>query len=138
MARIYHRYETWEDYNNGMYKKICFMDQSGLVQQCKDLLACPQWLYESMVFVSLNWSNSAEHNLTNTNRNRQAWLGQSACCFTHGAPEYITKIAWNNLDPKQQNEANKVADSVIAPWEERFNRGVHREDLFTNECFRCC
>jgi hypothetical protein len=122
MERIYHPYNDWEDFREGMYKTTCFMDQMTMVQDCLSTLACPQWLEESMMFCVVNWQKSAEHNLTNTHRNRQAWLGQAACCFAHGAPEYVTKIAWNLLDEKQQKEANDVADRCIEYFEGRYGK----------------
>jgi hypothetical protein len=121
--RIYHSYLLWEDYKLGMYEKTCYMDEQRIVQECIQLLSCPEWLYETMSFVTHNWFYSTEHNLSNTNRNRQAWLGQAACNMAHGAPEYITKQAWHFLSLKQQDAANKVADEVIEVWEDKHSRG---------------
>lgn len=122
IIRIYHPFDVWEDHKLGMYQKKCFMDEHKMVSDCEVLLSCHQWLWESMQFVAHNWKYAAEHNLSNLNRNRQAWLGQAACCFTHGAPEYLTKEAWNNLTDEQRAAANKVADEVIALWESRQQR----------------
>jgi hypothetical protein len=124
IERIYHSYDMWEDFMEGMYKKTCFMDEEQMIIDCWVILSCPQWLEESMKFVAHNWIRAAEHNLTNMARNRQAWLGQAACCFTHGAPEYITKQAWGRLTEKQQQEANAVADYVISIWEEKHKRNL--------------
>ncbi len=123
MERIYHPFNLWEDNRYGMYEKTCFMDDHQMISDCESLLRSPQWLMESMKFVSHNWLFSAEQNLTNTNRNRQAWLGQAACCFSHGAPEYLTKTAWHNLSDQERRAANAVADEVIQDWEEKFKRG---------------
>lgn len=123
MERIFHPYNLWEDYEFGMYKTTAFMDQHQLAVECKNLLECKEWLWESMTFVSHNWHYAAEQNLTNLSRNRQAWLGQAACCFSHGAPEYVTKIAWNLLTAEKQAEANSVADEVIADWEDKHRSG---------------
>lgn len=120
MNRVYHPYVVWEDHREGMYQKECFMDEQQMIADCEATLACPQWLEEGMKFVSYNWANAAEHNLTNTHRNRQAWLGQAACCFYHGAPEYITKLAWNNLTDQQRAAANTVADHIIRHWETQY------------------
>lgn len=127
MTPVFHNYVNWEDYQFGMHKKECFMDEHKMITDCELLLKCPGWLWESMTFVSQNWKISAEHNLSNTNRNRQAWLGQAACCFSHGAPEYITKLAWNNLTEKEQKIANDVADDVIKDWEQKYLSGYFSE-----------
>jgi hypothetical protein len=123
IERVYHHFETWEDFKWGMYDKTCFMDEQTMINDCMILLACPKWLWESMTFVSHNWGRAAEHNLTNSHRNRQAWLGQAACNMTHGAPEYLTKVAWNLLTKQKQDAANAVADDVINDWESKYKRG---------------
>ncbi|MFN8738720.1 MAG: hypothetical protein ACK5YR_02260 [Pirellula sp.] len=128
IERVYHSYEKWEDYKWGMYEKTCWMDEEQMTNECQNLLSCPEWLEEAMMFVATDWVFSAEHNLSNVNRNRQAWLGQVACNMTHGAPEYLTKIAWNRLTLEQQEKANKVADSVIKYWEE-----LHKKDIGNGE-----
>jgi hypothetical protein len=68
--------------------------------------------------VAREWIHAAEVNLTDFGSNRRAWLGQAACCFTHGLPAYVTRLAWNALDPSVQVEANRTAEQVIAEWEE--------------------
>lgn len=123
IEQVFHPYNKWEDFKWGMYEKTCFMDEHQMITECEMILKCPQWLWESMTFVSHNWLYAAEHNLTNVNRNRQAWLGQAACCFSHGAPEYLTKLAWHNLTAEQQAAANAVADDVIADWENKYKTG---------------
>lgn len=123
IERVYHSYDSWEDYQFGMYERTCFMDDHQMIHDCMATLACPRWLWECMIFVSHNWGHAAEHNLTNYHRNRQAWLGQAACFFAHGAPEYLTKAAWGMLSHKQQDEANAVADEVIKDWEDKYKMG---------------
>lgn len=126
IERVYHSYDKWEDYQNGMYEKVCYMDDWSVVQMCRATLSCPELLESMMIHVSHHWICAAEHHLTNTNRNRQAWLGQAACCFLDGAPEYITKLAWHQLTEKQKEAANAVADSVIRDWEWKYKEGYFK------------
>lgn len=123
IEQIFHPFTKWEDNQFGMYKTTCFMDQHQMMSECYQLLSCPEWLWETMGFVTHHWRYSCEHFLSNLNRNRQAWLGQAACCFMHGAPEYITKMAWGMLTTEQQIAANKVADEIILDWEEKHQKG---------------
>lgn len=120
IERVYHPYTKWEDFQQGMYEMVCFIDEQRMIHDCEQTLKCPEWLLECMLFVSHNWQYAAENHLTNLHRNRQAWLGQAACCFIHGAPEYITKKAWGNLTDKQQKTANDVADQVIKDWQSKY------------------
>lgn len=123
IERVYHPYDQWEDWQMGMYEKTCYMDDELITLACAATLGCPELLWECMQFVSHNWGKSAEHHLTNVNRNRQAWLGQAACCFIDGAPEYLTKAAWGRLAPQVQERANAVADEVIHEWEWKYREG---------------
>lgn len=126
IEQIFHSYEKWECYENGMYKSVCFMDEHEMIKDCMSLLSCPEWLYESMSMTTHSWFYSCEHFLSNKARNRQAYLGQAACCLIHGAPEYITKKAWGILSPYEQQKANEVADEVLKVWEEKHRKGYFK------------
>ncbi len=102
LKKIYHPYYKWEDYKNGMYKlKIKNMETK--IGLSLSLLSSPDDLYKSMMGVTIEWIYSTEHNLTDVSINRQAWLGQAACCYNHKAPEYITRISWGLLNEKKKN-----------------------------------
>lgn len=120
IKQVFHPFNIWEDWKEGMYKATCFMDDTQMVHDCYLLLSCPEYFHECASFIIHNWPKSTEHNLTNRARNRQAWLGQASCCFAHGAPEYLTKQAWGLLTEKQQKIANAVADDWIAHFEKRY------------------
>jgi hypothetical protein len=71
------------------------------------------------------WIYSAEQNLSNSSRNRQAWIGQASCCYKYGVPEHITKYAWRLMSFEQQHKANQIANKVIKIWED-----VNAEKIF--------
>ena len=89
------------------------LNELELINNARNLLSDPITLKYEMRWVAYNWPFSAEMNLTNRGLNRQAWLGQAACCHKHGVPEYLTKKAWHLLNDDQRNIANGVADEVI-------------------------
>lgn len=126
MRRIYHPYDVWEDWQHGMYA-IDISGAQARVELARELLASSSPLRVAMETVARTWRHAAEVNLTNPNRNRRAWLGQAACCWAHGVPEDLTKLAWHRLTPEQQDAANAVADDVIRQWERRH---VLRGSLF--------
>jgi hypothetical protein len=64
-----------------------------------------------------DWPRAAEHNLTNREQNRRAWIGQATCCYSSNAPEGATRLAWWVLLADERDRANAVADRVIAEWE---------------------
>lgn len=136
IEQIFHPFNKWECNQLGMYKKTCFMDDHKMIQDCMELLGCPEWLYEAMSMVTHGWFYSCEHFLSNTARNRQAYLGQAACCLVHGAPEYLTKQAWGMLTEDQRIAANKIADEVLEVWEEKHSRGYFKweKDTLSKTC----
>ena len=72
---------------------------------------------QAMMDVVKNWPNSCNHNLSNLNQNRRAWVGHAACAFRHNLPESIVRSAWNMLDTEQRRLANLQADNAIQEWE---------------------
>lgn len=120
MKRIYHPYQKWEDYQNGMYdllKEYTEEEEEQLARMVKDLLSNSRNFEYIATKVITEWINSAELNLSNPSRNRQAWIGQASCCYALKVPERITKLGWHLMTPSQQTEANRVADLVIKQWE---------------------
>lgn len=120
MKRIYHPYWEWEDYQHGMFNnggEYTEAEEEQLAHTAKELLSNQQEFYESALRMVTQWKKAAEQNLTNQNRNRQAWIGQATCCFKINIPERITKYGWRLMSPEQQNEANATADKIIKIWE---------------------
>ena len=119
MKRLWHHYETWEDWRAGMFREI--RDQwiaDDLTRAAAGLLGNPPALESAMRYVAFHWPHAADQNLSNPSRNKQAWLGQAACCHAVGAPELLTKLAWWTLSVEQRTAANMVADRVLAEWRE--------------------
>jgi len=117
MKRIFYPYNEWEDYKAGMYRLPSVQDSATQVQESVDLLASSSIFYGVALGMISDWSISAAVNLSNKSRNRQAWLGQASCCFSHKSSEHQTKEAWHLLTKEQQDSANQVADEIIAFWE---------------------
>lgn len=115
LRRVYHHYEQWEDWKHGMYRLDPI--DGGIVESARQLLADKEICYAAMVRVILEWPMSCEVNLSNRSRNRQAYLGQAACCLVCNASEDMTKVAWHKLNQAEKDRANAVADMVIARWE---------------------
>lgn len=138
MERIFYNYKKWEDYKTGMFEVKKINNEKELINLAKTILSNPKKLLEGMTIVCLNWKISCEVNLTNIGSNRQAWLGQATCFYKHKVPEQLTKIAWNELTEKQQNEANGIADKVIEEWEKNYLKGrvKNAKKNFKVKCLR--
>lgn len=131
--RIYHPAHLWEDAQNGLFKLTPTpQDQDGIkmIAASRELLSSPDALHDAMMHVAFEWRFSAEVNLSNRSMNRQAWLGQAACCFECGANEDLVKAAWRTLSSDEMEAANGVADMVIAQWENERKVVERGQDLF--------
>jgi hypothetical protein len=133
MKRIYHPYWDWEDYKAGLYVIVNTYDEEQTEQLAKDaanLLSNSELFRNVALSVITQWCKSAEVNLSNPSRNRQAWIGQASCCYALKIPEFITKFGWRLMTIEQQNEANRVADEVIRVWEVRHGENCYAKKIF--------
>jgi hypothetical protein len=128
--RFYAPFTEWEDFKNGMFGKEVKTDQ---VEASKILLSDSDALLLFMQQVCAEWHISAKHNLTNAGSNRRSWLGQAACCLSHKATEFETRLAWKELSKEQQFSANRSADIAISEWESanNFNKKDYVKEAFT-------
>jgi hypothetical protein len=116
LNRVYRPYWEWEDYDAGMYANPRNVLEEAA--RARDLLADPARLEPAMQAVTDTWPNSTEHQLTNPDQNRRAWLGQAACRLAADATALATRAAWPQLTDDQRAAANACADRVIREWAE--------------------
>jgi len=116
VRRVFHHHDRWEDHQAGLYA-LRYDNPTEGAELARTLLADTEGLWAAMSAVTREWPRSSEVQLSHTSQNRQAWLGQAACCFVHGVPDDVTKQGWHMLTADQQDAANGVADQVIAEWE---------------------
>lgn len=116
MKQIYRHHNKWEDFRNGMY---CSKSNTEYfhIRQAIHILSNPLLFELIMHKMIKEWKHCIEHNLSNKNTNRKAYLGAASCNFSYKVPEYCTRIAWNSLDKEDQYNANTCANKVIAYYE---------------------
>lgn len=132
MKPIYHHYELWEDYQNGMYNESKD-GRKERVQKAIDILSDPALLYECMKKVTTDWTHASEQNLSNEMYGHRSFLGQSACSIYAGIHEDETREAWGKLTDIQRIRANQVADRVYEEWKTehmRNSKGNYQMGLF--------
>lgn len=122
MKQIFHPYDVWEGYLNGMYDQ-CKEGREDRVKVAVWLLGNTEELRASMERVTDEWVKESEHVLSDLSINHRAWLGQSACNIYGGVKEDETREAWSRLTERQRKEANAVADSVDKRWRDRHEHG---------------
>jgi len=118
MKRIYHNHELWEEVKYNMYGSINPVNKDLIVNRVIFFFRNEGLIRKYMLYVIKNFKYSCEHNLTNVNMNRVAWLGQAAVAAWNKIPEDITRIAWNYLTESEMSRANKIAQDYISYWEE--------------------
>lgn len=118
MKPVYHHYEKWEDYQNGMYNEVK-EGRKERVLKAKELLCDTDKLYIYMKRVSQEWKHACEQTFTQ-NYNHQAFLGQCACNIYADIKEDETREAWGLLANEQRYKANSVADRVFEEWKRKY------------------
>lgn len=118
MQRIYVRYQDWEDYQHGMWRKVSNEDE--WLQRAIKFTGNHKRYGSWMKKVIYKWPATMLHNLTNPSLNQRAFVGHCACCLAFGCPEYIVRMAWKELTEKQRVLADKVAQETIDEWKEKY------------------
>jgi hypothetical protein len=117
VKQIFHNYNNWECYKNGMWRKVCVFEEKELLLQAIDFTGDYKLYGSWMLKVIKEWPLSCEHHLSDTSINRKAYVGHAAVALGINCPEYITRMAWWHLTVEQQDLANNEADLAIKEWE---------------------
>lgn len=140
MNQVYTPYTKWECYKNGMWSKVDAISEQKMLQIAIGFTSDHVSYGSAMREVVFAWENSMLNFLTNKSINRRAYLGHCAVSFKLGIPEYIVRMAWKHLTPKQQQLADLVAEKTIKEWEIWYMRKLKnisklgRQDVTTMDC----
>lgn len=120
MERVFHPYTAWEEFKHGMWRQVTAQERRAFLDEAVMFTGNAPLYGSYMRRVIDEWPLSCEHNLTNTDMNRLAWVGHAACCLAIRCPEDITRAAWARLSQRQQDEANAQAQAAVDTWEARY------------------
>ena len=140
MNQVYTPYTKWECYKNGMWSKVDAISEQKMLQIAIGFTSDHVSYGSAMRKVVFAWENSMLNFLTNKSINRRAYLGHCAVSLKLGIPEYIVRMAWKHLTPKQQQLADLVAEKTIKEWEIWYMRKLKnisklgRQDVTTMDC----
>lgn len=116
MTRIYKTWDQWECYPAGFfgdkYEKQEGVDPN---QMYADFLRSPERFGKALETVLSTWPNSCDHNLSNQNMNRIAWLGQAAACVAMGLPADF-RSGYHLLSETEQQAADALALKALNKW----------------------
>jgi len=117
----WHPWHLWEDHEHGFYNNISGKKKRQIAEAVVVLFKDTPRLAAAMRAVAENWQYAMEHNLTNPNLNKIAYIGQCAACLEVGAPATVTMEMWSTLDASVRKAADASALSVLKDWEQRTN-----------------
>ena len=120
MRRVYHDYRRWEDYKNGMWRRVGKDEHETLLKVAIEFTGDHARYGKAMMEVIKKWKYSCEHNLTDQSTNKRAWIGHAACSLELNLPEVVVRAAWKHLTDEQRFLANKQADYAINKWSENY------------------
>lgn len=113
MTRVYVHYSKMEDLSAGLLGSGV---REPMIISSAQLLRDPILFYQTASRMVADWPNAAAHNLTNSDKNHQSWIGQAACLYAHGSTMDETIFAWQSLQPHEKDAANSVADKVASEY----------------------
>jgi hypothetical protein len=129
MKRVYKPYWEWEDYANGMWRKVEKEQEEQMLKQAIEFTGNHIEYGNAMREVSNEWVNTMLNSLTNTSINRRAFIGHCAVQFKLNIPEYITRMAWKHLSNKQRALADIEAEKTIKQFlkkHDQQNKPIHK------------
>lgn len=116
MNQIFHHYEKWEDWKCGFYDSLNGEEKEIAGEIVVEVFSNPHYTELLMNNVIKKWPYSCEQNLSNSNMNRIAWLGQSCLCLEFGIPQTITMNNWRNVPKEFRDKADNIAKQIIENW----------------------
>jgi len=124
MIRMYVPYWEWEDWLNGMWRRLPKSQEDAWIERAVKFTGDHIAYGSAMKKVIKAWPRTMLNSITNVSINRRAFLGHCACAFEFNCPEYITRMAWKRLTDIQRYLADKVAQETINEYE-REHRRIH-------------
>lgn len=117
MSRVYHTWDKWECYPAGFFdtKPPKGMTDIDCEKLYRDFLKDDDRFRAALDRVLAEWVNSCEHNLTNENMNRIAWLGQAAMCIDTGVPSRF-RGGYHLLTDDEKYRADQTALFYLNKW----------------------
>lgn len=114
MDRVWHPFHEWEDLE--MWSPCDSKKRYEMLQKAIEFTGSHTLYGKYMMEVLSAFPKACEHNLTDVQMNRKAWIGHAACFLAIQCPEDITRQAWSHLTDLQRELANLEAENAINLW----------------------
>jgi len=120
MNRVFHPYDKWEDYRHNFYGGVQEYDKDNTLERYASLLKDSDKFEAALQVIIRDWPYACEHNLTNENMNRIAYLGQAACALIYNVPHNVSMGGYNLLTLSEQKTADAMAKKYLDLWTEKY------------------
>lgn len=116
MERIYHTWDKWECFPS-FWNTTCpdGMKSEPATEAYREFLSDLDQFEDALKSIIVEWKYSCEHNLTNQNMNRIAWLGQASLAYAKNIPAGY-RSGYNRLTPEQKKAADAMALIYLNKW----------------------
>lgn len=117
MKRIFHTWDRWECFRCGFFDENPpdGLTHGTAVESYQSFLRDIPRFKSALRRVLSEWPISCEHNLTNENMNRIAWLGQAAACISMRLPSRY-RSGYNLLFDNEKVAADGAALDALNEW----------------------
>jgi hypothetical protein len=128
IKQVYVPFWEWEDYINGMWRKVTKEQEIEMLIKAIEFTGDHIKYGNAMLEVSQKWPQTMLNTLTNQSINKRAFIGHCAVQYKIQIPEYITRMAWKELNNKQRFLADNVAEKTIKHYlNETRNSRLHKD-----------
>ena len=117
MKKIWHPYWKWECFKSGFYSdfKDIKLTKEECEQEYKKFLSNLPLFEKILKKVITKWNYSCEHFLTDSSRNKIAWLGQASMAYYKKIPAKA-RAGYKLLSNKQQKLADNLAKKYLKKY----------------------
>ncbi len=133
IKQVWTPYHLWEDFQNGMWRKVAPDEHQILLPLAVDFTGNTTLYGQAMREVVLAWPFAMLNALTNSSLNKRAFLGHCACCYKIQMPESVTRAAWWLLTEDQRFKADEQAQQTIDSWQIAYSNKFQLKLPFPDE-----
>lgn len=116
MTRIYHPWDKWECYRHNFFGGVMDYQKDNTLALYASLLKDLNKFEGALQVIIRDWKFSCEHNLSNSEMNRIAWLGQASCALVYQVPHNVSMGGYNLLSSDEQKAADTMAKKYLDLW----------------------
>lgn len=124
IKQVWVPYWQWEDYQNGMWRKLSKEEEPKFEQLAFEFTGNWNKYGDAMIEVVKNWPLTMLNSLSSPSTNKRAFIGHCACSYKYNIPEYIVRRVWKELTDKQREDADEIAELCYMEWIDNYEKQI--------------